>query len=263
MRIVVVGGTGLIGARLVTRLAELGHEATAASPSTGVDTFTGDGLDEALRGADAVADVSTSRSFVPEDVLKFFTISTGNLLRAEATAGVGHHMVLSIVGTDRLPDNGYFRAKLAQEAAVREHAAGSPVGFTIVRATQFFEFLGTIADAATADGVVRLPPVLFQPIAADDVASTLAEVVVDPPTNGVIDLAGPEAVRLDALVRTALADADDARPVVADPEATYFGGHPSEHTLVPHGDAILGGTRFADWSRENTVTGRESKRTEG
>ena len=216
MRIVVVGGTGLIGSQVVARLRDAGHEAVVAAPSTGVDTLTGAGVDEALAGADVVVDVSNSPSFADDDVMRFFTTSTRTLLDAEARAGVGHHVILSIVGTDRT-DAGYLRAKVAQEDLVR----GSGRGWSVVRATQFFEFARSIADGATADGVVRIPPVAFQPVASADVARTVAEVATGAPLDGMVELAGPERLRFDEFIRSALAAQGDEREVVADPEATY------------------------------------------
>ena len=240
MRIVVVGGTGLVGSQVVARLRDAGHDAVAAAPSTGVDTLTGAGVDEALAGADVVVDVSNSPSFADDDVMRFFTTSTRTLLDAEARAGVGHHVVLSIVGTDRT-DAGYLRAKVAQEELVR----GSGRGWSVVRATQFFEFARSIADGATVDGVVRIPPVAFQPVASADVARTVADVATGAPLDGVVELAGPERVRFDEFVRTALAAQGDAREVVADPGATYFGARLAEDSIVPQGDSLRGATTFA------------------
>ncbi|MFG1699872.1 SDR family oxidoreductase [Nonomuraea sp. NPDC049309] len=243
MRVVVVGGTGLIGSKLVERLSRDGHEAVAASPRTGVNTLTGEGLAEALEGAEAVVDVSNAPSFEPAAVLGFFETSTGNLLAAESEAGVGHHVALSIVGTERSPDNGYFRAKAAQERLIEK----SGVPFSLVHATQFFEFVKGIADEAADGGVVRIAPVLFQPIAGDDVAAVLREVVEGPPLNGRMEIAGPERVRMDVFVREALAALGDPREVVTDPGARYFGAALAEHSLVPLGEARLGKIRYGDW----------------
>ncbi|KQY25358.1 NmrA family transcriptional regulator [Cellulomonas sp. Root485] len=244
MKIVVIGGTGLIGSKLVALLAAAGHRAVAASPGTGVNTLTGDGLAEAITGADVVVDVSNSPSFEAAAVLEFFTTSTRNLLAAEAVAGVRHHVALSVVGTQRLPDSGYFRAKIAQERLIES----SPIPFSLVHATQFFEFVAGIVDSATDGSTVRLAHVLIQPMAADDVAAALRDVAVGPPTNGRVDIAGPERFRLDDLGRRFLAARDDARAVVTDPAATYFGAVLEEDTLVPLGEATLGSTRLQDWS---------------
>jgi len=247
MKIVVVGGTGLIGAKLVRALIELGHEAVPASPNTGVNTLTGEGLPEALDGADVVVDVSNSPSFEDAAVLEFFTTSTGNLLAAEAAAGVGHHVALSVVGTESLSESGYFRAKIAQEKLIKE----SSVPYSIVHATQFFEFLKSIADGATEENIVRLAPVLIQPMAADDVAALVGGVAVNPPVNGTVEVAGPEPFRLDELIRNVLRARQDPREVIADPEATYFGAALGDRTLVPAGEAILGATRFEDWLEQS------------
>src|SRR5688572_12040115 len=231
MKIVVIGGTGLIGKKLVKRLREVGHEAVAASPSSGVNSLTGAGLAEALSGADAVVDVTNSPSWEDAAVMSFFETSTRNLLRAEAAAGVRHHVALSVVGADRMPDSGFMRAKVAQEALIRT----GDVPYTIVRATQFFEFVGAIAGSgATADGgPVRLPHALMQPIAADDVAAALAEVATAPPVNGTVELAGPDAIPMDELVRRFLTRTADARPVIADATAGYFGVPVDDRTLTP------------------------------
>jgi uncharacterized protein YbjT (DUF2867 family) len=213
MKIVVVGGTGLIGSRLVTKLAEHGHEMVAAAPSTGVNTLTGDGLADALAGASVVIDVSNSPSFEDNTVMRFFETSTRNLLAAETAAGAAHHVALSVVGTDRLPDSGYFRAKFAQERLVEK----SSVPYSIVQATQFYEFVGSIADAASVDGTVRVAPVLFQPIAGDDVAQAVARVAIGSPLNGRVEIAGPERFRMDQFFREALAARHDPRTVVTDP----------------------------------------------
>ena len=243
MKIVIVGGTGLIGAKLVARLREEGHDAVPASPASGVNTLTGEGLAEVLAGAAVVVDVSNSPSFDDAAVLDFFQTSTANLLAAEATAGVGHHVALSVVGTDRLAESGYFRAKIVQEKLIER----SLVPYSIVHATQFFEFIEAIADAATDRETVRLAPVLIQPIAADDVARALASVAVAPPMNAVVEVAGPEQFRLDDLVRRKLSVRGDPRDLVADPRARYFGAALSERTLIPGDDAALGEIRFVDW----------------
>jgi uncharacterized protein YbjT (DUF2867 family) len=243
MKIVVIGGTGLIGSKLVTKLHEQGHHAVPVSPSSGVNTLTGQGLAEALDAAAVVVDVSNSPSFEDTAVLEFFETSTRNVLHAEADAGVGHHVALSVVGTDRLPDNGYFRAKIAQEKLIKN----SSIPYSIVRATQFFEFVTSIAEAATDGTTVRLAPVLFQPIAADDVATTLGRISVGSPVNGIIEVAGPEQFRFDELIRQAMVARNDPRDVVADPHARYYGAELSERTLVPGDDAILTETRFTDW----------------
>jgi len=244
MKIVVVGGTGLIGTQVIARLTQAGHDAAAATPSTGVDTLTGQGVDEALAGADVVVDVSNSPSFADDDVLRFFTTSTRTLLDAEKRAGVRHHVALSIVGTDRNPDSGYLRAKMAQEELVR--SGGVP--WTVVRATQFFEFAPRIADGATVDGVVRIPPVGFQPIASADVARFVAEAAAGEPLDGVLEIAGPERVRFDELIAAALAASGDAREVVADPAAPYFGAVLADDSIVPQGDARLGAVTYADFA---------------
>jgi uncharacterized protein YbjT (DUF2867 family) len=244
MKIVVVGGTGLIGSKLVTRLGEHGHEAVAASPNTGVNTLTGEGLADALAGASVVIDVSNSPSFEAAAVLEFFETSTRNLLAAEEAAGVGHHVALSVVGTERLPESGYFRAKIAQEKLIEN----SSIPYSLVHATQFFEFTRSIADAATDGDTVRLAPVFFQPIAGDDVAQAVGRISVGSPVNGRVEVAGPERFRMDGFFLDVLADWGDPRRVVTDPHARYFGAELSEGTLVPAGDdAILGGIRYSDW----------------
>lgn len=244
MKIVVIGGTGLIGSKVVRRLAGRGHEAVAASPSTGVDTLTGRGLAGAVEGASVVVDVSNSPSFEAAAVLEFFETSTRNILDAEVAAGVGHHVALSIVGVRRLPDNGYFHAKIAQEDLIR----GSRIPYSIVQATQFFEFGAGMADTATVGGAVRVPPVLFQPMAAEDVAEVVCGVAVGAPLNGTVEVAGPERFRFDEFIREVLNANDDPREVVADPHATYFGSELQERSLVPdEGAASLTGTRFKDW----------------
>lgn len=242
-KIVVVGGTGLIGSRLVKRLREHGSEAVAAAPNTGVNTVTGEGLAGVLRNAAVVVDVSNSPSWDDAAVLQFFTASTRNLLREEAAAGVGHHIALSVVGTGQLAESGYFRAKIAQEKLIRE----SPIPYTIVHATQFFEFLKGLADISVEGNKVHLPPVLFQPMAADDVAGALARVALSPPVGGMVEIAGPEPFRVDELVRRRLAALGDRREVVADAEARYSGARLGERTLLPGKDARLGGIRFETW----------------
>ncbi|WP_182885278.1 SDR family oxidoreductase [Microbispora sp. H10885] len=243
MKIVVIGGTGLIGSKLVTKLTEHGHEAVAASPNTGVNTLTGEGLAEVLTGAQVVVDVSNSPSFERAAVLKFFETSTGNLLAAEAEAGVGHHVAVSIVGTERMPDNGYFAAKIAQEQLIEK----SGIPFSLVHSTQFFEFARGIADEGTVDGKVHMAPVLFQPIAGDDVAKAVGRTAVGSPLNGRVEIAGPERFRMDEFFRQALTAWGDPREVVTDPHARYFGSELSEQSLVPIDDATLGTIRYLDW----------------
>jgi uncharacterized protein YbjT (DUF2867 family) len=249
MKIVVIGGTGMIGSKLVARLGEHGHEAVAASPNTGVDTLTGEGLAQALAGAAVVIDVSNSPSFEDAAVLEFFETSTRNLLAAEAAAAVSHHVALSVVGTRRLSESGYFRAKIAQEKLIES----SSVPFSIVHATQFYEFAHAIADAATLDGTVRVAPVLFQPIAGEDVAQAVGRVSVGAPLNGRVEIAGPERFQMDEFFRNALAGWGDPREVVADPDARYFGAELSMRSLVPDDDAVLGELTWANWpGRTNT-----------
>ena len=243
MKMIVIGGSGLIGSRLVNKLREDGHEAVAASPDSGVNSVTGEGLAEALKGASVVVDVTNSPSWEDAAVMKFFETSTRNLLAHEAAAGVGHHVALSVVGTDRLSESGYFRAKIAQEKLIK----GSPVPYSIVRATQFFEFLKGLADISSDGDKVRLPPVLFQPMAADDVARGVATVTEGPPLNGTVEIAGPEQFRMDDLVRRRLVALKDPRDVIADPRALYSGAKISEKTLVPGDDARLGETTFEIW----------------
>jgi uncharacterized protein YbjT (DUF2867 family) len=245
MNIVVIGGTGLIGSKLVTKLRENSEDAVAASPETGVNSITGEGLSEALRGAQVVVDVSNAPDWSDDAVLQFFQTSSRNLLAAEAAAGIAHHVALSVVGTERLTESGYFRAKLVQEELIKQ----SSVPYSIVRATQFFEFMDGIADAATDGNTVRLPPALIQPMAADDIASALAEVAVAPPVNGTIEIAGPDAFRLDEFTRERQSARDDPREVITDPEARYFGIAPSERTLLPGDDARIYNTRFDEWLR--------------
>ena len=243
MNIVVIGGTGLIGSKLVEKLRDAGHEPLAASPDTGVNTLTGEGLDEALRGADVVVDVSNAPAWEDAAVLDFFQTSSRNLSEAETKAGVGHHVALSVVGIDRLPESGYFRAKVAQEEAVK--AASIP--YTILRATQFFEFIGRIADSSADGDTVRLAPALIQPEAADDVAAALADIATSPPLNDTIELAGPESYRLDELARRFLRAKGDARQVTADVHARYFGAELDDHSLTPGDHPRIAPTRFEDW----------------
>jgi uncharacterized protein YbjT (DUF2867 family) len=250
MKIVVIGGSGLIGSKLVHKLGEHGHETIAASPDSGVNTLTGEGLDEALDGAAVVVDVSNAPAWEDDAVMEFFTTSTSNLLAAEARAGVAHHVALSVVGTERLTESGYFRAKLAQEELI----ATSSIPYSLVRATQFYEFVQRIADDATDGNTVRLPPALIQPMAADDVASGLGRVAVGAPLNGMVEIAGPEQFRLDELIRGVLKRRDDPREVVADPQARYFGISPSERALIPGADARLAENRFSDWLEQQLTT---------
>ena len=248
MKIVVIGGTGLIGSKLVTKLSEHGHEAVAASPSLGVNTITGEGLAAALDGASVVVDVSNSPSFEYAAALEFFETSTRNLRAAEEGAGVGHHVALSVVGTELLLESGYFRAKIAQEALIK----ASPIPYSIVRATQFFEFIQGIADAAADGNTVRVAPVLFQPMAADDVATAVGRVAEGQPANGIVEVAGPDQSTLDAFIQRVLSARNDPRKVLTDPRARYFGAVLSERTLVPGDGAILGETRFDDWLTQST-----------
>ena len=243
MKIVVLGGTGLIGSNVVLDLRREGHEAVAASPATGVNTLTGDGLAEILTGTTVVVDVTNSPSFEDRAVMEFFETSTRNILAAAASAGVGHVVALSVVGCERLPDSGYLRAKVMQEKLIKSSA----IPYSIVHATQFFEFITRIADDATDGNTVRLPSVLFQPIAAADVASTVSTVAVGSPVNGTIEVAGPEQFRFDEIVRQALIVLGDPRVVVADPHARYYGTELSERSLTPSGDAILATTRYESW----------------
>ncbi|MGW0198672.1 SDR family oxidoreductase [Nonomuraea sp. NPDC003201] len=245
----VIGGTGLIGSKLVAKLGEHGHEAVAAAPNTGVNTLTGEGLAEALAGAQVVVDVSNSPSFERAAVLNFFETSTGNLLAAEAAAGVGHHVAVSIVGTERMPDNGYFAAKIAQEQLIEK----SGIPFSLVHSTQFFEFARGIADEATADGKVHIAPVLFQPIAGDDVAQAVGRTAVGAPLNGRVEIAGPEEYRMDEFFRQALTAWGDPREVVTDPHARYFGSELSERSLVPEDGAVLGTISYRDWIGRNAT----------
>jgi uncharacterized protein YbjT (DUF2867 family) len=250
VRVVVIGGTGLIGSKLVTKLTEHGQEAVPASPNTGVNTLTGEGLAEVMEGKDVVVDVSNSPSFEADAVLSFFETSTKNLLEAEAKAGVGHHVALSVVGTERLTESGYFRGKIAQEKLIKQ----ASVPYSIVRATQFFEFVKGIADGSTDGNTIRLAPVLIQPMAADDVAGAVGRTAVGPPVNGTIEVGGPEQFRLDELIRGALEQRKDPREVIADPQARYFGALLSERTLVPDEGATLGEIRFEDWLAQTLVS---------
>lgn len=243
MKIVVIGGSGLIGSKLVTKLREHGHNPVAASPNSGVNTLTGEGLAEALKGASVVVDVSNSPSWEDSAVMKFFETSTRNLLAYEAAAGVRHHVALSVVGSERLLESGYFRAKIAQENLIK----GSSIPYSIIRSTQFFEFVKGIADFSTDGNKVRLPAALIQPIAADDVASAVGRIAMGAPVNGTVEVGGPEQFRLDELVRRGLAARKDPREVVADPQARYYGAALSETTLVPGDGARLGETHFEDW----------------
>ncbi|SDH80254.1 Uncharacterized conserved protein YbjT, contains NAD(P)-binding and DUF2867 domains [Pseudomonas benzenivorans] len=249
MKIVVIGGTGLIGSKLVKNLRERGHEAFAAAPSTGVNSITREGLAEALDGAAVVVDVANAPSWEDQAVLEFFQTSSRNLLAAEAAAGVRHHVALSIVGSERLPDNGYFRAKVAQENLIK--ASGIP--YSILRATQFFEFVGGIAEAATVGEELRLSPALIQPIASDEVAAALTEVALAAPVNGTLEVAGPEAMPLDELVRRLLRATGDTRKVVADVHAGYFGSVLDDQSLTPGQSPRLGTIRFEDWLAQSTA----------
>jgi uncharacterized protein YbjT (DUF2867 family) len=249
MKIVVIGGTGLIGSKTVAILRQGGHEVVAASPNTGVNSITGEGLKEAIVGTQVVIDLANSPSFEDRAVLEFFETSGRNLLAAEAAAGVRHHVALSIVGTDRTPDNGYFRAKVAQEKLIET----SGIPYTIIRATQFLEFLGGIADSSSDGNLVRLSPGLFQPIAADDVAAIVAEVALAPPQSGIVELAGPERAPFDEIVARYLKGVGDPRKVVRDPEARYFGGRVEERSLVPLGEARLGRIGLDEWIRRRRL----------
>ena len=258
-KIVVIGGTGLIGSKVVSKLSERGYDVIAASPNSGVNTLTGEGLAEVLEGASVVVDVSNSPSFDDGPVMEFFKTSTGNLLSYETTAGVKHHVALSVIGSDRLPDSGYLRAKLVQEKLISE----SSIPYSIVRATQFFEFVNRIADSATDGNTVRLPPVRFQPMAAEDVASAVTRVAMGPPLNGIVEIGGPEQFRFDELIRLGLGARNDPREVIADPHARYFGTELSEYSLVPGSDALLGEIRFEDWLSKSAgeVTSRSPQPT--
>jgi len=246
MKIVVIGGTGLIGSKVVEKLKQKGHKAIAAAPNTGINTITGEGLKEAMAGTQAVIDLANSPSFEDKAVLEFFQTSGRNLLAAEAAAGVRHHVALSIVGTDR-SDNGYFRAKVAQEKLIKT----SGIPYTIIRSTQFMEFLGGIADSSADGNIVRISPGLFQPIAADDVAAIVADVALAAPRNGIVEIAGPERAPFNEIVARYLKAVGDPREVVRDPEARYWGGRVEEHSLVPLGEARLGPIGFDEWLRRS------------
>jgi uncharacterized protein YbjT (DUF2867 family) len=243
MKIVVIGGTGLIGTKLVNKLRQSGHEVVAASPASGVNTITGEGLAEALAGAQVVVDVANSPSFEDKAVLEFFETSGRNLLAAEAAAGVGHHVALSVVGTDRLQENGYFRGKMAQENLIK----ASKIPYTIVRSTQFFEFVSGIAQSGTVGQTVHLSPALVQPIVSDDVAAAMADVTLGAPVNGTIEIAGPERVSLAELVQRFLSANQDPREVVTDVHARYFGVELNDQSLTPGDNPRIGSTRFEDW----------------
>jgi len=249
MKIVIIGGTGLIGSKTAPILRQGGHEVVAASPNTGVNTITGEGLKEALAGTQVVIDLANSPSFEDKAVLEFFETSGRNLHAAEATASVRHHVALSIVGTDRTPDNGYFRAKVAQEKLIK--ASGIP--YTIIRSTQFMEFIGAIAGEGAKGSTVRISPGLFQPIAADDVAAIVADVAVVAPRNGIVEIAGPERAPFNEIVAHYLKAVGDPRTVVPDPEARYFGGRVEERSLVPLGEARLGRIGLDEWLRRSRV----------
>ncbi|TAK87552.1 MAG: NmrA family transcriptional regulator [Aquabacterium sp.] len=251
MKIVVIGGSGLIGSRVVARLRAQGHEAAAASPASGVNAVTGQGLDAALAGAQVVVDVANSPSFAPDDVMAFFRASTSKLAAAEAKAGVMHHVALSIVGTERLPDSGYFLAKLEQERLIK----ASPVPWTIVRATQFFEFLAAIGQGSAQDGEARLPTALMQPVAADDVADAVADAALAAPRNGTVEVAGPQALPMDHLVRRALQARGDGLRVVGDAQARYFGAAIDDRSLTPApgGHARIGALPFEAWLARQAV----------
>jgi uncharacterized protein YbjT (DUF2867 family) len=247
LKIVVIGGTGLIGKKVVANLRQRGHNVVAASPSSGVNTITGDGLAEALNGAQVVVDVANAPSWEDNAVLEFFETSGRHLLAAEAAAGVGHHVALSVVGTERLLSSGYFRAKMAQENLIK----ASPIPYTIVRATQFFEFTAGIAQTATEGETVRLPPAMMQPIVSDDVAACVAEVALEQPLNGMIEVAGPEPIRMDELVRRYLSAMQDSRTVITDPSARYFGIAVNDQSLTPGAHPRLGSTHFEDWLKKS------------
>lgn len=247
MKIVVIGGSGLIGAKVVKNLRQRGHEVVPASPSSGVNTLTGEGLAEALAGAQVVVDVANSPSFEDKAALEFFEKSGHNLLAAEAAAGVQHHVALSVVGTDRLLASGYFRAKMAQENLIK----ASKIPYTILRATQFFDFVSAIAQSATEKQTVRLSPALLQPVASDDVAATLADIAVEKPLNGMIELAGPEPIRLDELVRRFFKATRDPRKVITDVHALYFGIELNDQSLTPGPHARIGPTRFEEWLKHS------------
>jgi uncharacterized protein YbjT (DUF2867 family) len=248
-KIVVIGGSGLIGKKLVNDLRQRGHEVVAASPSSGVNTVTGEGLAAALNGAQVVVDVSNAPSWEDKAVLDFFETSGRNLLAAKVAAGVKHHVALSVVGTERLLASGYFRAKMAQETMIKS----SKIPYTIVRATQFFEFVSGIAQNATEGATVRLPPVLMQPIVSDDVAAAVADVACGEPINGIVEIAGPDQIRQDELVRQFLSATADARKVITDAHARYYGIEVNDQSLVPGDNPRLGSTHFAQWLRQSTL----------
>ena len=250
MKIVIIGGTGLIGSKVAAKLRDEGHEAIPAAPNTGVNTLTGEGLAEALTGAAVVVDVSNSPSFEDSAVMSFFKTSTTNVLAAEKVAGVKHHVALSVVGTDRMPGSGYMRAKVAQEQLIEQ----SSIPYTIVHATQFFEFIKGIADGCTVGDTVRLASVLIQPMAAEDVASAVTRVAVGAPVNGIVEIAGPEQFRLDEIVTRYLTAREDPRKVVADPHARYYGAELEERTLVPENASAIGETKFEDWLSRQFAT---------
>jgi uncharacterized protein YbjT (DUF2867 family) len=254
MKIVVIGGTGLIGSKLVKELRKHGHEAVAASPNTGVNSITGEGLADALKGASVVVDVTNSPSWEDAAVLKFFETSTRNLLANEAAAGVGHHVALSVVGTELLLDSGFFCAKFAQENLIK----ASSIPYTIVRATQFFEFVKSIGDFSTDGNKVRIPPALIQPMAGDDVASAVARIATSSPVNGTVEIGGPEKFRLDELIRLDLTVRKDPREVITDPQGHYYGIEVSERALVPNDNAQLGEVRFEDWLNQSTKQASKS-----
>jgi len=247
MKIVVIGGTGLIGSKLVTKLREHGHETIAASPNSGVNTLTGEGLAEVLKGASAVVDVSNSPSWEDSAVMHFFETSTRNLLTQEASAGVKHHVALSVVGTGRLSESGYFRAKIVQEKLIKS----GPIPYSIVQATQFFEFLKQLADISFDGKTVRVPDALFRPMAADDVANAVGRIAVGKPVNGIVEIGGPQSFRIEELVRQRMASLNDSREVIADPNALYSGARITERTLVPDDGAQLGEIHFADWLKDS------------
>src|SRR5687768_12117352 len=252
LKIVVIGGSGLIGSKVVSKVSERGYDVIAASPNSGVNTLTGEGLAEVLEGASVVVDVSNSPSFEDAPVMGFFKTSTSNLLSYETAAGVGHHVALSIVGCDHLPDSGYMRAKVAQEKLIKE----SSIPYSIVRATQFFEFVNRIADSFADGNTVRVPPVRFQPMAADDVATAVGRVAMGSPLNRTVDVAGPEQFRFDELIQQGLSAGKDPREVIADPHARYFGTELIDGSLVPSGDAQLGETRFEDWLSQSAAVAK-------
>jgi uncharacterized protein YbjT (DUF2867 family) len=256
MKLVVIGGTGLIGSKLVRKLREDGHEAVAASPNSGVNSLTGEGLADALKGASVVVDVTNAPSWEDAAVLNFFETSTRNLLAYGKAAGVAHHVALSVVGSERMLESGYFRAKIAQETLIK----GSSIPYSIVRATQFFEFGKQIADYSTEGNQVHLPHAIFQPMAADDVARKLARTATNPPVNGTVEIGGPEQFRLDEFVRRELSVFQDPREVIADPRAGYYGIQVGERTLVPGKDARLGETRFEDWLEQAAAQVRTAAR---